>query len=1488
MRNKKLSVLLMGMWAAFGLNGLAEEHTRPAEFWIGQTVVQTNPAGFGAEFTQYQRINNWTDNPGMEPLDMKEYWELSDGGTDATGDYAVCSTRLWDTVASGFFDGAHYRLYRENMVEGRIEKIREGTIPTGGYIADGYMEVGNGSLAVKAYAPNVEATDDYLIENGETWYYAVKARDSEGNWSDFSAAVAGVTPAAGIANEPRIKTQTVKNPTVGKAYTESSPLVTLTALGGDLPLSWSVLSGALPAGMTLGSDGKIYGTCSSSDEITFVARVTDNSSESHDRIFTMFRPAPSGDEAAPSAPSNVVVEAHDGFVHLRWDVPSESDVESYQVYRSRVPESQHMERIYLGGSGTAPEAADLLFVEMEVMNAPPKDTRSIRVLQYQSESAWNTKGTGTELEFVAHPGVPPAQFANEYPGEGCLKVSNSNDVNFGIFCYRVGNTNSGWWGAGQLPTNQTYRMECWVYGEGISVDTLRFQFPNYTDQTVTGIVEGAWTKLSVDFEVTNWLASASGTFGPTFYFDGPGTVYIDNAVTYNVNDPRGPCAYSESIFDLWMDYTGPTNVPKKGVFRVRYNNEAFKNVMNPAVMTMRDWNRTRGARRTDPQHIHDVFLEALASGSTPETRNIPWIIASLEWAEADFVNLVEYLAGPAGTPYGDLRIEQRGGVTTPWTDEFRKIYLEMGNEPWNTGYFFGFRGGFSAESGTTYGRWCQYIWNHVWTNSTYMNDTIKPVLGGWISSVSTNGFSANARRECPRAEHLSSTMYIGGWETGQAGQIGGTDWSDDGLQQWPIFLDYNGKDKVNSTVTLRETMTAEGLPFDWLVYESGPSYLMNGLNGVSLTPEQQATSDRYGRTLAAGIGALEYWMYGVYRNYKEIAFFQFEQDGRTHWASHSAVHKGYRPHPAWLALTMYNHHIPPASMLLTTPLSLPTFDLEYEKDGNTVLEPDMTLASMYAFRDGNRYAVLLLNKKVDGEHNGYDFGDGTTPATVHLPFSGPESITLYKMDGDPRETNVDQLNVQIATQLVDIAHFSQEFVVDEDTGGVSNGLPVGAVYLYVFEGCTPDTLPANPQVSVNQAPVQDDPQNGSTLNEIRFTVIFDRPVTGFDSVADVTLGGTASPQTVAINEITENHGTTYEVVVSGMSFSGTVTLSVPAGAAQAVDGGNSNDASTSFDNSVAIHFPTGLSLLEWEFMNLDELPEPPFQDPDATGRHPKMKTASLGFGSGCRIRDNQWYNDDGYAILDADSPALDLNDYLTWTVSPSNSWEMSLFSIQLGAFCMSVSHAYDVELRWSTDGFSGHETVHLTPANPLIGGGLTATAGTELQGNLSGFSALQSTTNAVEFRLYFWNAGRCGIGKLGKTEVDLEFMGFVAEEGYGQEDDDGDGLPNGWEIQYYSGATNANPAATASNGINTVKDCYIAGLDPTDEYATFLISDFRPLTSGNTLHWQNVSGRVYSVYWASNLLGGFQALETNVAMPYSDTNHPGEEKGFYKIEVELE
>jgi len=58
------------------------------------------------------------------------------------------------------------------------------------------------------------------------------------------------------------------------------------------------------------------------------------------------------------------------------------------------------------------------------------------------------------------------------------------------------------------------------------------------------------------------------------------------------------------------------------------------------------------------------------------------------------------------------------------------------------------------------------------------------------------------------------------------------------------------------------------------------------------------------------------------------------------------------------------------------------------------------------------------------------------------------------------------------------------------------------------------------------------------------------------------------------------------------------------------------------------------------------------------------------------------------------------------------------------------------------------------------------------------------------------------------------------------------------------------------------------------------------------IQWGSASGRVYSIYWTSNLVNGFDApLETNLPWTpavYTDTTHTANEKGFYKIDVELE
>lgn len=104
-----------------------------------------------------------------------------------------------------------------------------------------------------------------------------------------------------------------------------------------------------------------------------------------------------------------------------------------------------------------------------------------------------------------------------------------------------------------------------------------------------------------------------------------------------------------------------------------------------------------------------------------------------------------------------------------------------------------------------------------------------------------------------------------------------------------------------------------------------------------------------------------------------------------------------------------------------------------------------------------------------------------------------------------------------------------------------------------------DTTP--PSVTIEQADGQADPTYASP---IVFTVVFSEPVTGFAS-GDVVVSGTAGgSRSVTIS----GSGATYNVSVSGMTGSGTVIVSIPAGAAQDA-AGNDSTASTSADNTVS-------------------------------------------------------------------------------------------------------------------------------------------------------------------------------------------------------------------------------------------------------------------------------------------------------------------------------
>ncbi len=120
---------------------------------------------------------------------------------------------------------------------------------------------------------------------------------------------------------------------------------------------------------------------------------------------------------------------------------------------------------------------------------------------------------------------------------------------------------------------------------------------------------------------------------------------------------------------------------------------------------------------------------------------------------------------------------------------------------------------------------------------------------------------------------------------------------------------------------------------------------------------------------------------------------------------------------------------------------------------------------------------------------------------------------------------------------------------------------------------------------------------------------------------------------------------------------------------------------------------------------------------------------------------------------------------------------------------------------------------------------------------------------------------------------------------YSADDTDGDGLPDDWETTHWPGDLSYGPGDPAANPDYTVWQCYIAGLNPTNPASAFLAA----ISAGQIVQWSpSESGRVYSVWWTTNLLSDFQSLETNIPWTQGSYTNPNPSPcDYYKIKVEL-
>ena len=97
--------------------------------------------------------------------------------------------------------------------------------------------------------------------------FTVQAKDA----ANATATKALTLTVAAAAQAPTVSTNSLAGGTVGSAYS-----TTLGATGGKTPYTWSVTSGALPAGLTLSSAGAISGTPTTAGSAAFTVQVKDS------------------------------------------------------------------------------------------------------------------------------------------------------------------------------------------------------------------------------------------------------------------------------------------------------------------------------------------------------------------------------------------------------------------------------------------------------------------------------------------------------------------------------------------------------------------------------------------------------------------------------------------------------------------------------------------------------------------------------------------------------------------------------------------------------------------------------------------------------------------------------------------------------------------------------------------------------------------------------------------------------------------------------------------------------------------------------------------------------------------------------------------------------------------------------------------------------------------------------------------------------------
>lgn len=728
------------------------------------------------------------------------------------------------------------------------------------------------------------------------------------------------------------------------------------------------------------------------------------------------------------APEQLSASVNDGgHIALTWSaVPGAT---GYIVYRSDDPPSAHAgSYIELDGTGPPIKAGDLAIIRTKFYDAMREKRLSNRVWSAWDGGRpfkipllpWSDISGSPSWELVKH----TKESAVEDPGETYLRVQLAAEERFTLHFKNHAGTVQDWYPV--LDPDRTYRVDVWMRADAPKTVTFQASGP-YSKRgrrigPIRFAVTQSWQRFEATFKVP-YLHTGQGV-GTTFLqLDGPGIFEIDN---FRVYADDAPYLAFDAADMARLERSGMAALRTHGFIKTGHRAYDLQELTNPAGVS-----NIKGGN-TLPQTLTQIARVGMH----------PWLQIEPHFSRDEWLGLAEYLAAPfdpqshsaTARPFAAKRFAQGDA---PWTEQFDKIFFEVGNETWNRMFapwvFPEMRDSVTGQSygrGTVYGLYQEYVLS-ILRDSPYwpaLAPKLTPVIGGW----SGFDFGIHAMAASPNTPYLTHAAYNGGWEE-NAGIAAPTPEGFFSILTHTLQSGAARADKYqNAAGQISEHQDRTVFTG---TYEAGPGYLLNGLNGHRVSRDQAALQERAMKSVAAGTATLDAFLTRAERGQVLQNFFTYGSG--PYWTSHARWDKGGQSYPAWDLLSLFNREAL-GDMLKVETVAVTTKDLHPK--GRRPAVADAPLVTAYATRFEDRLAVIVMSRHVprvtlaEGE---------TTSVRIDLPISSAQRLTRYEQSGTLDSHNVDQRGSEILEQVQGVPSTLPRLLIP--------ALAPGKTLIYVFD-----------------------------------------------------------------------------------------------------------------------------------------------------------------------------------------------------------------------------------------------------------------------------------------------------------------------------------------------------------------------------------------------------------------------------------------------------